>query len=119
MNWQNAALGMAGLIGSCVAVLHGVLVQRLMVVPFERSAFVNERTNAPIRRLVPLLLHFSTVSWLLGGLALIAAANWFERDAKLSTGISVGSMYFCLVKRIYGRLSAPVACQGHDTTRFP
>jgi len=94
MNWQNAALGMAGLIGSCVAVLHGVLVQRLMVVPFERSAFVNERTNAPIRRLVPLLLHFSTVSWLLGGLALIAAANWFERDAKLSTGISVGSMYF-------------------------
>src|SRR5262249_7341770 len=26
---------------------------------------------------------------------------------------------FCLVKRIYGRLSAPVALQGHDTTRFP
>jgi len=24
-----------------------------------------------------------------------------------------------LVKRIYGRLSAPVAFQGHDTTRFP
>jgi len=24
-----------------------------------------------------------------------------------------------LVKRIYGRLSAPVALQGHDTTRFP
>jgi hypothetical protein len=31
---------------------------------------------------------------LLGGLALIAAANWFEQDAKLATGISVGSMYF-------------------------
>jgi hypothetical protein len=94
MNWQNAALVMAGLIGSCVAVVHGVLVQRLMVAPFENSLFVNERISAPIRRLVPLLLHFSTVSWLLGGLALIAAANWFERDAKLATGISVGSMYF-------------------------
>jgi hypothetical protein len=94
MNWQNTALGMAGVIGSCVAVVHGVLVQRLMVVPFERSLLVNERIGAPIRRLVPLLLHFSTVSWLLGGLALIAAANWFERDAKLATGIFVGSMYF-------------------------
>jgi class 3 adenylate cyclase len=26
---------------------------------------------------------------------------------------------FCLVKRIYGRLSAPVAFQGYDTMRFP
>jgi len=93
MNWQNAALGMAGVIGSCVAVAHGVLTQRLMVVPFERY-LLNERVGAPIRRLVPLLLHFSTVSWLVGGLALIAAANWFDRDAKLATGIFVGSMYF-------------------------
>jgi len=64
-----------------------------MVLPFERSLFGNERINAPIRKFVPLLLHFSTVSWLLGGLTLIAAANWFERDAKLATGRSVGSMY--------------------------
>jgi hypothetical protein len=42
MNWQNAALGMAGVIGSCVAVAHGVLTQRLMVVPFERY-LLNER----------------------------------------------------------------------------
>jgi hypothetical protein len=49
--------------------------------------------GASIRRLVPLLLHFSTISWLLGGLALIAAANWFERDARLATGLFVGSLY--------------------------
>ena len=35
MNLQSAALGMAGVIGSCVAVFHGILVQRLMVRPFE------------------------------------------------------------------------------------
>jgi hypothetical protein len=42
---------------------------------------------------VPLLLHFSTISWFLGGLALIAAAKWFEQDARLATGLFVGSLY--------------------------
>ena len=37
-DWQDAALGLAGIIGSGVAVVHGVLVQRLMVRPIERLA---------------------------------------------------------------------------------
>ena len=93
MNWQNAALAMAGVIGSSVAVVHGILVQRLTVKPFEEFAFADGRMGAPIRRLVPLLLHFSTISWFLGGLALIAAARWLERDARLATGVFVGSLY--------------------------
>jgi hypothetical protein len=93
VNWQNAALAMAGVIGSGVAVVHGILVQRLMVRPFEEFALADGRVSAPIRRLVPLLLHFSTVSWFLGGLALIAAAMWLERDARLATGLFVGSLY--------------------------
>jgi len=70
MNLQSVALGMAGVIGSCVAVFHGILVQRLMVRPFEEFFVADERIAAPIRRIVPLLLHFSTISWFLGGLAL-------------------------------------------------
>ena len=93
MNWQNAALAMAGVIGSGTAVVHGILVQRLMVKPVEEFALADERIGAPIRRLVPLLLHFSTISWFLGGLALIAAARWLETDARLATGIFVGSLY--------------------------
>ena len=93
MNWQNAALAMAGVIGSSVAVFHGILVQRLMVKPFEEFALADGRIGAPIRRLVPLLLQFSTISWFLGGLALIAAARWSERDVRLATGIFVGSLY--------------------------
>jgi hypothetical protein len=84
---------MAGVIGSCVAVVHGILTQRLMVRPLEALLLADKRITAPIRRLVPLLLHFSTISWFLGGLALIAAANWFEQDARLATGIFVGSLY--------------------------
>jgi hypothetical protein len=96
MNWQNAAfwqtaaLGMAGVIGSSVAVFHGILVQRLMVKPFEELA--DGRISAPIRRIVPLLLHFSTIAWFVGGLALIAAC-WFGRDARFATGLFVGSLY--------------------------
>jgi hypothetical protein len=93
MNWHDTALAMAGIIGSCVAVVHGILTQRLMVGPFQQMSLADKRISAPIRRLVPLLLHFSTVSWLLGGFALIAAATWFGHDAKLATGLFVGSLY--------------------------
>ena len=93
MNWQNAALAMAGVIGSGVAVVHGILVQRLMVRPFEEFALADGRIGAPIRRLVPLLLHFSTITWFLGGLALMAAARWLEGDARLATAAFVGSLY--------------------------
>ena len=93
MYWENAALVMAGVIGSGVAVVHGILVQRLMVKPFEEFALADGRIGASVRRLVPLLLHFSTVSWFIGGLALIAAAGWLETDARLATGVFVGSLY--------------------------
>jgi hypothetical protein len=99
MSWRNAALGMSGVIGCCVAAYHGILVQRLMVRPFEEFAVANASVSAPIRRLAPLLLHFSTVAWFVGGLALIAAAIWLERDASLATGLSVGSLY------LYGALA--------------
>ena len=104
MNWQNAALAMAGVIGSCVALIHGILVQRLMVRPFEELALADGRIGASVRRLVPVLLHFSTVSWFLGGVALIAAAGWLETDARLATGIFVGSLYlFGALGNLWGR----------------
>lgn len=103
MNWHNAALIVAGVIGSCVAVVHGILTQRLMVGPFQEMSLADKRISAPIRRLVPLLLHFSTVSWFLGGFALIAAAIWFRHDAKLATGLFVGSLYlFGAVGNLWG-----------------
>jgi len=103
MNWQNAALAMAGVIGSGVAVVHGVLVQRLMVKPFEEFALADGRIGPSIRRLVPLLLHFSTISWFLGGFALIAAARWLEGDARLATGVFVGGLYlFGAIGNLWG-----------------
>jgi hypothetical protein len=91
MDWHDVALGTAGVIGSGVAVVHGVLTQRLMVGPFEQIA--DRRIATPIRKLVPLLLQFSTFNWFIGGLALLVAANAFEQEARLVTGLLVGSSY--------------------------
>ena len=98
MSWANIALGMAGIIGSGVAVVHGVLTQRLMVEPIVHPTVANQPISAPIRRLVPLLLHYSTVSWFFGGLALIAAATCLHGDARTTIGLFVGSLY------LYGAL---------------
>ena len=95
MTWQDAALGLAGGIGSTVAVFHGIVIQRLVV----RPLLADKWMTAPLRRLVPGLLHFSTVTWFLGGLALVAAALWFEKNARLATGLFVGSLY------LYGALA--------------
>jgi hypothetical protein len=93
MAWQNAALGMAGIIGAGVAVVHGILVQRYMVRPFEEFAKADKRVAGSTRRLVPLLLHFSTIIWFLGGLALVAAAIWFGQDVRLAVSLFVGGCY--------------------------
>jgi hypothetical protein len=106
MAWQEAALGLAGVIGSGVAVVHGILTQRLMVRPLEAFLLADKRMTASVRRLVPGLLHFSTFNWFLGGLALIAAAIWFEQDARLATGLLVGSSY------LYGSLGNFWATRG-------
>jgi hypothetical protein len=92
MNWQDAALAMAGIVGGGAAVIHGVLVQRLMVRPIE-EALAGRRMAAPVRRLIPPLLHFSTVFWFLGGLALIAAAFWFGPDTRRAIALCVGNLY--------------------------
>jgi hypothetical protein len=91
MDWHDAALAMAGAIGGIVAVIHGVLTERLMAAPFRVLA--EPSLSAPIRRIAPLLLQFSTFNWLVGGFALIAAAFWLGPEAKRVAGVLVGSSY--------------------------
>lgn len=93
MDWQDGVLCTAGVIGSGVAVAHGILMQRFMIAPLGPLLRADDRMTPPIRRLVPLLLHFSTFNWFLGGLALIVAAIWFGQEARLATGVLVGSSY--------------------------
>ena len=91
MDWHSTALAAGGIIGSAVAIIHGALVQRLMVEPLAATAGPMQR--GPIRRIVPALLHFSTFNWFVCGVALIAAAYMLEPQARLVAGLLVGSSY--------------------------
>lgn len=93
MNWQDAALALAGVIGCGAAVFHGVLLQRLIVGPVEGLLAGETRMSLAVKRSIPPILHYSTYSWFLGGLALIAAAAGFSPDARLATGLLVGAAY--------------------------
>ena len=106
MDWHDIALASAGLIGCVTALVHGVLTQRLMVRPIGAALGAEKTLSAPIRKLVPILLQFSTFAWLAGGLALIASAAWLGRDAKLAVGLLVGSLY------LYGAVGNAWATRG-------
>lgn len=89
MQNENWAFVAAGCIGIFVAVAHGLLVHRLMVVPVLASTDYAQS----VRRLIPLLLQFSTICWLLGGIALVAASAFPDRSSVLTTSLIVGAFY--------------------------
>jgi hypothetical protein len=83
------------------------LVQPVVVAAFLSQLVTGARLLWAISpRIVPGLLQFSTFNWFLGGLALIAAAIWFEQGARLATGLLVGSSY------LYGALGNLWATRG-------
>lgn len=92
MPWHNLALELAGLIGAVVAIAHGVLVQRLIVRPFADVTAGNRKFSATVRRLVPPLIHFSTIVWFAGGVAL-ASATILGAQARLFVCVLVGATY--------------------------
>jgi len=103
-NTQDLALAIAGVIGSAVAIVHGVLTQRLIVRPLEGVAA--PKLPRSTRQLAAMLLQFSTFNWFIGGLALIIAAFAFGRDVKLAVGLLVGSSY------LYGAVGNFIATRG-------
>jgi hypothetical protein len=93
MNVHDVALAVAGVIGCGVAVAHGIIVQRHMIRRLEKLSVADNGMPASTRRVMVGLLHFSAFNWFVGGIALIAAAIWFESGARFATGLIVGSSY--------------------------
>ena len=90
---QHIALTLAGLIGGATAIFHGIVTQRLMVNPIDRRLSDAAGVSPTIRRIVPPLLHYSTYSWLIGGVALVIAANIAGTETRLSVGLLVGATF--------------------------
>lgn len=97
MTWQELALAFAGAIGSFVAIIHGILVERRMVKPLNSLLAEKNALTPPLRRVLSPLLHFSTFAWFVGGIALIIAACLDGYGVKLAIGI-------------FGRKSIPIRC---------
>lgn len=100
------ALIVAGAIGAFTAVVHGILTERLMVRPIDAALVKDRRSGLVVRRLVPMLLHYSTVSWFLSGLVLIAAALWASPDARWAIAAMVGAHF------LYGAVGNFIATRG-------
>lgn len=80
---------LAGSLGCIVAVVHGVILQKKMVTPI----LTEMKFAESLRLLIPLLLHFSTVFWFLGGIALIATPFYPNEYIVLTTAIFVGLLF--------------------------
>lgn len=91
MTRYDVALAAAGLIGSGTALIHGWLTQAHIVAPVQELAA--GRIGRGIARLVTVLLQFSTFNWFVGGVALLVAASLLGSEARLATGLLVGSSY--------------------------
>jgi len=89
MEYYEWALVIAGSIGVIVAIVHGVLMQKLMINPIIGQSDLPQTT----RRLLPILLHFSTICWLLGGIGLITAPSFCDSIYVMPTAIVVGGFY--------------------------
>lgn len=93
------ALIAAGIIGCIVAVVHGVLLQKQMIRPILSDTPLAEAS----KRLVPLLLHFSTIFWFLGGLALISVPLFTDAPTVFATAVFVGTLYgFGAIGNLWG-----------------
>lgn len=97
MDWQNTALVAAGAVGGGTAVVHGILLQKLIIRRIEASLGADD---VVLRRLIPLLLQFTTFNWLLSGFALIATAIWFGKEVQLAVSFFAGSSF------LFGALGA-------------
>ena len=89
---NDILLVIAGFIGASVAIIHGVLMQKLMINPLLQSSYGQEM-KAQSRKLLPILLHFSTLLWFIGGVFLIITPFVFDQTERVMVCIVVGGFY--------------------------
>jgi hypothetical protein len=93
MDGSDMALVAAGILGAGTAVVHGVLMQRFMVRPFELVLEAQGRTRPSLLRLLPVLMHFSTFVWFLAGAMLVVTALTGTDSLKQTAALAAGTVY--------------------------
>lgn len=88
LDWHDGALVAAGAVTVITAMIHGRLLDPLIVAPLLRGS---DGMRASAKALVRPLLHVSTVDWLLGGFALIATGLCIDGPGRVAIGLLVGT----------------------------
>lgn len=106
MTASDIALLTAGSIGAGTAIVHGVLLHRLAIVPLDEVLASTPTLSKTIKLLLGPLLQFTTFAWLGSGLALIAASIWLGTEAKLALAVVAVSHF------LYGAIGNMRATRG-------
>ena len=88
LSWRDIALVVAGAVTIITAMIHGRLLDPLIVSPLLQGS---HGLRASARALVRPLLHVSTVDWFVGGLALLATGLWIDGPGRVAIGLLVGT----------------------------
>jgi hypothetical protein len=64
-----------------------------MIAPIMGAVSEGKLLPRPTRRLIPILMHFSTFCWFAAGLALIAAALWLDPATRLPVILCAAALY--------------------------
>ena len=86
---QNVLFVAAGAVGVAVSVIHGVLMQRLMIGPILAGNDLPGRS----RRIFPVLMHFSTAVWFLTGVGLIVASLYLPASTTMVIAYLTAALY--------------------------
>ncbi len=89
MTTQSWLFVSAGVLGLAVSVIHGVLMQRLMIVPILAGSDIPGRS----RRIFPVLMHFSTVVWFLAGAVLVVASLYLPASTTMVIACVTALLY--------------------------
>ncbi len=79
---EDLLLMCAGGMGLLVSLIHGVILQKRMVRPFVIYGANSQGMNPPLVRLIPVMVHYSTLCWFVVGVSLVAAPHYFDDDGR-------------------------------------
>lgn len=88
LGWRDVSLIASGVVAVITALIHGRLLDPLIVTPLLRAN--PQGMRRPALALVRPLLHVSTVDWLLGGVALIGTGLLIDGPGRIAVGLLVG-----------------------------
>lgn len=93
MVWNDLALVAAGALGMLTAGVHGIAMQRHIVVPLKGLLKAGVELRGAGKRLVVPLLHVSTLAWFVGGALLIWAGLRAQHETQVIISATVGTLY--------------------------